>query len=115
MRLLDHEHVRVISVNARLRLLGVDEVSRGTLNESLFHAREVFRPAISRHAYGIILVHNHPSGDPAPSEADHRITRRLRQAGDTLDIPVLDHVILGSPAPHRPRPWFSFRECGALG
>lgn len=114
MRLLDHESVRVISVNTRLKFLAVDEISNGTLNASVFHPRETFRHAIGRQAYGVILVHNHPSGDPSPSKADREITRQLKEAGDVLQIEVLDHIILGSPSPDRPQPWFSFRQCGVL-
>src|ERR1700722_13013635 len=70
MRLLDHESVRVISLNTKHRVLAVDEISRGTLNESLFHPREAYRGAVARGAHAVILVHNHPSGNPSPSDAD---------------------------------------------
>ncbi|PAW80046.1 MAG: hypothetical protein B9S32_01565 [Verrucomicrobia bacterium Tous-C9LFEB] len=114
MRLLDYESVRVISVNTRYKFLAVDEISNGTLNSSVFHPREAFRHAIGRQAYGVILVHNHPSGDPSPSKADREVTRQLKAAGDVLQIEVLDHIILGAPRANQPQAWFSFRQQGLL-
>jgi DNA repair protein RadC len=110
MRLLDHESVRVICLNTKHMVLAVEEVTRGTLNQSLIHSREVFRPALTRHAYAIILVHNHPSGNPDPSDADIQITRRLKQAGDLLEIELLDHVILGAPTAQAGKNYFSFKD-----
>jgi DNA repair protein RadC len=75
-------------------VLRSEPVSRGTLTASLVHPREVFRPAIREAAAALLLVHNHPSGDPAPSREDREITARLVQAGDLLGIPVLDHVVV---------------------
>lgn len=114
MRLLDYESIRVISVNTRLKCLAVDEVSRGTMSESLFHPREAFRHALARQAYAVILVHNHPSGDPSPSSADRKVTEMMQQAGKVLQIQVLDHIIIGAPRPGQPQAWFSFREQGVL-
>jgi DNA repair protein RadC len=114
MRLLDYESIRVVSLNTKYKALGIDEISRGTLNESLFHPREAFRPALARQAYAIILVHNHPSGNPAPSRADKEITRTLKQAGELMQVQVFDHIILGAPQPDQPQPWFSFREHGLI-
>lgn len=114
MRLLDYESVRIISLNTRYKFLAIDEVSRGTVSESLFHPREAFRHAMARQAHGVILVHNHPSGDPSPSTADRKVTQQLKAAGDLLQIEVHDHVILGAPRPNQPQPWFSFRQNGAL-
>ncbi len=114
MRLLDHESVRVISLNTKHKLLAVDEISRGTLNESLFHPREAFKPALARQAYGIILVHNHPSGNPMPSGSDRKVTQTLKQAGELLQIEVFDHLILGAPQADQPQPWFSFKQAGIL-
>lgn len=79
-------------------------ISVGTLDGSLVHPREVFAPAVDDRAAAVILVHNHPSGDPAPSPADREVTRRLRAAGEIVGIPVLDHVIIGDCA------FYSFRE-----
>jgi DNA repair protein RadC len=114
MRLLDHESVRVICLNARHKVLAVEEVTRGTLDESLFHPREAFRPALARQAHAVILVHNHPSGDPRPSNADLQVTRRLKDAGELLQIHVLDHVILGAPHDGAAQNFFSFKDEGLL-
>jgi DNA repair protein RadC len=70
-------------------------VTRGILDASLIHPREVFRPAVGEGAAGVILVHNHPSGDPTPSAEDRAVTRQLAEAGRALGIPVLDHVVVG--------------------
>ena len=113
MRLLDHESVRVISLNTKHRVLAVDEISRGTMNESLFHPREAFRGAVSRGAHAVILVHNHPSGNPKPSDADLRVTRSMKDAGTLLQIELLDHVILGAPDPSGCA-YFSFKNEGLL-
>lgn len=83
---------------ARHRVLAVDLVSVGTVNASLVHPREVFKTAIVLSATSLLVVHNHPSGETEPSEDDLAITRRLREAGDLLGIPLLDHVILGRGA-----------------
>jgi DNA repair protein RadC len=113
-RLLDHESLRVICLNTRHRVLAVEEVTRGTLNESLFHPREAFRPALARQAHAVILVHNHPSGNPQPSEADLQVTRRMKQAGELLQVELLDHVILGAPQAGGEKNYFSFKDEGLL-
>ena len=92
----DREVFLAISLNARNRVLGINTVSVGSLNASLVHPREVFKPAILQNATGLILVHNHPSRDEEPSEDDLEITRRLVEAGKILGIDVIDHVIVGS-------------------
>ncbi len=107
------ESLHVVLLDTRRRLLHCEEVSRGSLNESIAHPREVLRPAVVRAAHSFVLTHNHPSGDPSPSEADRSITRRLRSAAEILQIEFLDHVIIGSPGPSGP-PYFSFREHGLL-
>jgi len=114
MRLLDHESVRVICLNTQNKVLAVDEITRGTLNESLFPPREAFRPALTRHSYAVILVHNHPSGHPEPADADVAVTRRMKQAGELLDIKLLDHVILGAPRAPGGKSYFSFKDSGML-
>jgi len=113
MRLLDRESLRVVLLDTRLRLIAIREISRGTLNESLAHPREIFKPAITHSAYSFVLVHNHPSGDPAPSEADHRLTRRVAECARILQIQFADHLIVGSPQNGRPG-YFSFKEAGIL-
>lgn len=113
MSCLSQESLRVILLDTKLRLMRIEEISLGSLNESLAHPREVFRPALLYAAYGLIIVHNHPSGDPSPSEADRKLTQKLRGAADLLSIVLLDHVILGNAEGGR-TPWFSFREAGML-
>jgi DNA repair protein RadC len=114
MRLLDHESLRVVCLNTKHKVLAVEEITRGILNESLFHPREAFRPALARQAHAVILVHNHPSGDPRPSEADRQVTRQMKQAGELLRIELLDHVILGAPRDGDDRAYFSFKDGGLL-
>ena len=113
MRALHKESLRVLLLDTRYHLLRMEEVSRGSVNESIAHPRDVFRPAIIASAYAVIVVHNHPSGDPSPSQADHSLTRRLAEAAELLQIKLLDHIIIGAPAEGRP-PYFSFREAGVL-
>jgi DNA repair protein RadC len=100
-------------LDTRYHLVRIEEISLGSLNESIAHPRDIFRPALIHSAYAVIVVHNHPSGDPSPSQADHALTRRLREAADLLQIRLLDHVIIGAPAEDR-LPYFSFKEMGAL-
>ena len=106
------ENFQVVFLNTRRRLLGVEIISQGTLDMILVNPREVFYPAICRHAAGVALVHNHPSGDPTPSDADIRVTRDLIRAGQLLKIEVWDHVILGRRTEERPKDYFSLREAG---
>jgi DNA repair protein RadC len=111
-RLREVETLQVVLLNTRRRLIRVEQISNGTLDTILVHPREVFRRAISANASAIVLAHNHPSGDPAPSEADIKITRDLVRAGHLLKIEVLDHVILGQASEDRPRDYSSLRELG---
>lgn len=113
MRGLQTESLRVILLDARLKLIRVVEAFRGSLNECPAHPREIFRPAVLHSAYALIVAHNHPSGDPAPSTADNRLTVRLREAAELMQIRIIDHIILGSPEGGR-QAWFSFREAGIL-
>jgi DNA repair protein RadC len=114
MRLLSHESVRVLCLNAQHRILAIEEITRGLLNQSLVHPREVFRPALARQACAIILVHNHPSGCVDPSDADRVITRQMKDAGELLQVELLDHVILGAPERAGGPGYFSFRDSGLL-
>jgi DNA repair protein RadC len=84
----------VLILNTKNKIVAVHEVSRGTLNSSLIHPREVFKPAVLHNAATIICFHNHPSGDPKPSEEDIEVTKRLVEAGKILGIEVLDHIIV---------------------
>ena len=113
MRALQKESLRVLLLDTRYRFLETHEISLGSVNESIAHPREVFRPALLAAACAIIVVHNHPSGDPTPSGADHSLTRRLAEAAELLQIKLLDHVIIGSPGEGR-APYFSFKEAGVL-
>lgn len=113
MRTLHKESLRVILLDTRYHLVRIEEVSLGSVNESIAHPRDVFRPAVISSAYAVIVVHNHPSGDPSPSQADHSLTRRLAEAAELLQIKLLDHIIIGAPAPGRPA-YFSFKETGVL-
>jgi DNA repair protein RadC len=109
----DRELLRVLLLDTKLRLLAIEDVALGSLNECIAHPREIFRPAIMHSAYAAILVHNHPSGDPTPSQADNRLTKQLGEAAKLLQINFLDHIIIGLPDGGRV-PYFSFREAGML-
>ncbi len=113
MRMLRKESLRVILLDTRYHLIGVEQVSVGSLNESIAHPRDIFHPAVAATAFALIVVHNHPSGDPSPSQADHSLTRRLAEAADLLQIKLLDHIIIGEPADGNPG-YFSFKEAGVL-
>lgn len=114
MQALHQESVRAILLNSRLNLIRVLEITRGSINESLAPPREILRAAVVASAYGFILAHNHPSGDPAPSGADRALTRQVKAAADLLRIEFLDHIIIGSPSESNHQPYFSFRESGML-
>ncbi len=106
------EHFLVLLLNTRRRLIRLERISQGTLDAIHVHAREVFKHAIAANAAAIVLVHNHPSGDPTPSEADIKVTRDLIRAGQLLKIDVLDHVILGRRTTERAKDFVSLRELG---
>lgn len=106
------ETLQVLLLNTRHRLIRVEEIADGTLDTLLVHPREVFKAAIAAHAHAIVLAHNHPSGDPSPSDADIKVTRDLIRAGQLLKIEVLDHVIIGRPTKERVRDYVSLRELG---
>jgi DNA repair protein RadC len=104
----DREVCVALTVNTQSRVTGHHLVSLGTLNETVIHAREVFRAAVAMNAYGVVVMHNHPSGDTDPSDADKRMTQRLANAAEILQIKLVDHIIVGEPQR------FSFRESGLL-
>jgi len=108
----DVEQFRVVLLNTRRRLIGLEAISQGTLDTLLVHPREVFKRAIAANASAVVLVHNHPSGDPTPSEADIKVTRDLIRAGQLLKIEVLDHVIIGRRTVERQKDYVSLRELG---
>ncbi len=91
----DREHFVVLLLNTKNKLIGINTVSIGSLDSSIVHPREVFKPAIVGNAAAILLGHNHPSGDTTPSKEDIEVTRRLVAAGELLGIAVLDHIIIG--------------------
>lgn len=95
MAALEHEHLRVMLLNIRNQVLDIVEIYRGSLNASMVRVGEVFKPAVRRHAAAIIIVHNHPSGDPTPSPDDIAVTKAIIESGNLLDIEVLDHLIIG--------------------
>jgi DNA repair protein RadC len=96
MRFLEKEHFKTILLNIKNHVISIEDISIGSLNSSIVHPREVFKPAIRRSSASIILVHNHPSGDPTPSREDIEVTTRLVDAGKILGIGVLDHIIIGN-------------------
>jgi len=106
--LLAEEHFYVLLLNTKNRVNGVHEVSVGSLNATIVHPREIFKAAILSNSASVILVHNHPSGDPTPSPEDRHLTEQIAKAGKVLDIPVLDHVIMGD------RRYTSLKEKGVL-
>lgn len=95
MRYFDREHFRAIYLDRKGGLITMEDISIGGLHSSIVHPREVFKIAVKNSAASIILVHNHPSGDPSPSNEDIEITKRLIEAGDLMGIPILDHIIIG--------------------
>lgn len=95
MMLLEQEELRVILLDTRNHVLRVKTVYKGSLNTSVVRVAELFRAAIKDNAAAIIVAHNHPSGDPSPSPEDVHVTRQIRQAGDLLDIDLLDHIVIG--------------------
>lgn len=101
------EYFFSIHLDGKNRINCVDEVSVGSLNQSIVHPRELFKTALLSSAAAIILVHNHPSGDPTPSREDIEITRRMKEAGEILGVKLLDHIIIGSS-------YLSFVERGLL-
>lgn len=117
-QIFDHFHARlrdckkevfcVVLLDARHRVMGEERISEGSLTSSIVHPREVFVPAVRESAGAVVFVHNHPSGEPSPSEDDIAVTRRLERAAELLGIRVLDHVIIGDGA------YASFKEMGLL-
>ncbi|MDR3229470.1 MAG: DNA repair protein RadC [Puniceicoccales bacterium] len=112
---LDVEKCWVLCLNSRNHLQRCIEITSGTSNSTLVTPQGVFRPALRLAATAVIVVHNHPSGDPEPSRADFAATRRLKEAGEILNIELRDHIVLGTPAADKVgQGWFSFRAAGVL-
>lgn len=108
MKYLNQEHFKILLLDTKNQVNSIETITIGTLNASLVHPREVFRIAINKSSSAIIIAHNHPSGDPCPSEEDKRITNRLVDAGQIIGIRVLDHIIIGYDN------YMSFKEVGLL-
>jgi DNA repair protein RadC len=106
------EHAVVFALNTRRRIICHHVVGIGSLDTVFVHPRELFRPLIACAAASGIFVHNHPSGDPAPSEGDIKVSRELMRAGQLLRIDVLDAIVIGEPSEIRRQPWLSLRELG---
>lgn len=104
MKFLNREHFKIAILDTKNQILAIENISVGTLNASIVHPREVFKIAIKRNANSIILIHNHPSGDPSPSNEDINITNRLIDSGNLVGIKVLDHIIIGD------NKYISFKE-----
>src|SRR3989344_2987328 len=104
MSFLDREQFMILHLDIKNRVLKDEIVSIGALTGTIAHPREVFKSAVKESAYSVILVHNHPSGDPTPSDEDLRMTKRLLEAGEILGIKVLDHVIVGKEE------WWSYTD-----
>lgn len=103
MQSLPQEVVRIIFLDSKLTVLGSKEISKGTISTSIAHPRDIFREALIRNSTGIIMVHNHPSGDPTPSQEDIELTKRIKKAGELLGVNLLDHIIIG-------KTYFSLRQ-----
>lgn len=95
MRYLDREHLKAVYLDTKGGIISHENISVGGLSSSLIHPREVFKPAVKKSAAALILVHNHPSGDPAPSARDVEISRKIAEAGELLGINLFDHIIIG--------------------
>lgn len=107
------ESMVVLDLNAKNKVIDKRLVTLGLVDSSLTHPREIFRGAISNNASAVILIHNHPSGDPTPSAEDIRITRQMVEAGKVIDIKILDHIIIGRPSSSSSG-WLSLREAGLV-
>lgn len=109
MQGLPQEVVRIIFLNSKLQLIASKDISKGSVSSSMAHPRDIFREAILRNASGIIMAHNHPSGDPTPSSDDVDLTKRIREAGKLLGIQLHDHIIIG-------KTYYSLRQkCKEIG
>jgi DNA repair protein RadC len=113
MRAEPQEVLKIVLLNTRLTLIGVEEITRGSINETVAHPRDVLHHVVRRRAHGFVIVHNHPAGDPQPSTADRNFTRRLREASEIMQVSFIDHIIIGLPSAAHAG-YFSFRENGAL-
>ena len=114
--LIQHEQVEVLlclPVNSRHQILSMHEISRGTINQTIAHPRDILQPCLLKQAYGFFIVHNHPSGNPQPSPADDALTAKLGKAADLLEIKLLDHLIIGQNQNNEPN-YYSYQNEGKL-
>jgi DNA repair protein RadC len=109
MRFYEKEIARVLLLDSKLSLITYSDVTIGTNNQTLLHPRDVFRLAVRANANALILVHNHPSGDPSPSKDDERVTLSMAEAGKILGVRLVDHIIVGKDN------YYSFRAAGKIG
>lgn len=114
LRFENQENMVALLLDVRHNLIRRVNVGVGTLTRVMVHPRDVFGPAVQYKASSLILAHNHPSGDPAPSKPDYMLTEELRKGAEVLRVRLLDHVIIGAPGPDREKPYFSFAETGYL-
>jgi DNA repair protein RadC len=115
MQALTQEELHVLTLDTRLCLQQHDRIFRGTVNQTTAHPRELLRHVVVNGGYAFVVVHNHPSGDPSPSESDRQFTKRIRDAAEVLQVRFLDHIIVAQKTDTYPKPWFSFRATGLLG
>jgi DNA repair protein RadC len=108
MRYYQKEYFKTILLNTKNHVIAVEDISVGSLNSSIVHPREIFNPAVKKSAASLILVHNHPSGDPSPSREDMEVTTRLVEGGKILGIKILDHIVIGEGN------YCSFKEKGLI-
>lgn len=108
MRHLEHEEVHLLLLDSKAQLITETCLSRGTVNASVIDPREIFIEALEKKAVAIILIHNHPSGDPTPSKEDIRFTHNTKKTGEIIGIHLLDHIVIGNNI------YVSFKECGLL-
>jgi DNA repair protein RadC len=109
----EKEHLIALILDTKYNLKGWNLISIGTINETIAHPREIFRPAIAMAASAFILMHNHPSGEPEPSKADHILTKRITEGAEILGIRLLDHIVIGKPL-NGSKGYASFRELGVI-
>jgi DNA repair protein RadC len=110
---LAQEKLVVVVLNAKLHMEAMVEISSGTVNQTLAHPRDILHPVINRNAYAFLVMHNHPSGDPTPSDDDLKMTARIREASKIMQIRFVDHIIIGRPGSDR-QSYYSFRESGLV-
>ena len=108
MRHKKQEHMKLLMLNTKSKLIGETNISKGTVNSTVVSPRELFIEALEKNAVSIIMLHNHPSGDPTPSQSDILLTQRVKDAGDLIGIELLDHIIIGNNC------YVSFAEQGLM-